>query len=105
MRNNGRDRELYTLFALSKYWDTALERVELVDTSAGTSESFAKRMQGFQLSKARCYNPNDERKIRAAIDLCPGGARAFEQLIRRIGTSHEQQSAGAEEGPLEGSRR
>ena len=66
-----------------------MERVELVDTSVG-AESIATRLQGFELSKARCYNPNDERKIRGAIGLCSGGASAFERLIRRIGASQLQ---------------
>ena len=94
-------RELYTLFALSKYWDRALERVQLVDTSIGGT-SVAARLQVFDLSKARCYNPNDERKIRAAIDACPGGASAFEELVRRIGYEHEaaEERASGVEGRM-----
>ena len=63
--------ELYTLFALSEVWEDALMRLEILDIS--TSGDIGAKLQAFELPYCHCYNPNDEYKIRSAIEQGPGG--------------------------------
>jgi hypothetical protein len=76
-------RELYTLFAMAEYWEDALNRVDIIDLA--TNGSIASKLEQFNLDDARCYNPNDLHKIRAAINAGPGGEERFTLLVRRIG--------------------
>jgi hypothetical protein len=48
-------RELYTLFAMSKYWDESMNRVEILDISE--KGDVAEKLANFELSDASCYNP------------------------------------------------
>jgi hypothetical protein len=44
----------------------------------------AEKIAAFTLDEARCYDPNEERRLRAAIAAAPGGAPVFESKIRAI---------------------
>jgi hypothetical protein len=81
-------RELYTLVAASKHLDIALSRVQVVNIAS--TGDIASRLQEFDLANARCYNPNDEQKIRLAIESIPGGSIAFTRLIHEIGSDLER---------------
>jgi rRNA maturation protein Nop10 len=87
-------RELFTVCALAKSLDEAVSRLQIVDTcpqgitaevSVTRRFSVADKLQKFRLEEARCYNPNDETKIRAAIERGPGGSPGFVKQIRDIG--------------------
>jgi hypothetical protein len=82
--------ELYTLFALSEYWEDALNRVQIIDLA--TNGSIADKLATFRLEDARCYNPNDQRKIREAIEAGPGGVKRFTELVRKIGADLAEES-------------
>ena len=84
--------ELYCLFAMSPDWDAAQERLVIENIATDESLLFTK-LKSFKLSNAHCFNPNDEIKIKKAIENGPGGQSAFESLIRDIGTKLEQHSA------------
>jgi hypothetical protein len=75
--------ELYTLFAFSDYWEDALNRVHIIDLAK--NGSIASKLQQFNLDDARCYNPNDQNKIRDAIETGPGGVERFTELVQKIG--------------------
>jgi hypothetical protein len=38
----------------------------------------------FELDMAHCFDPNEDRRLRAAISAAPGGAAAFEASIREL---------------------
>jgi hypothetical protein len=56
---------------MSELWEDALMRLEVVDISTGGD--IGTKLQKFDLVDAHCYNPNDEHKIREAIEQGPGG--------------------------------
>ena len=42
-------------------------------------------MQRFDVKNAHCYGPNGEYKLRQAIAAGPGGAEAFNRIMRKLG--------------------
>ena len=44
------------------------------------------RLRRFSLADAHCFDPNEERQLRAAIEAMPGGGEFFQATIRRLGT-------------------
>ena len=57
--------------------------------------TLSRKLQHFSLDNAHCYNPNDEHKIRAAIEASSHGRKGFEKLIHEIGTQMEKGRVGA----------
>jgi hypothetical protein len=51
---------------------------------SGSDPCLAEKIAAFTLDEARCYDPNEERRLRAAIAAAPGGAAVFESKIRGI---------------------
>jgi hypothetical protein len=57
-------------------------------TEAGLHPAAARvvmRLRRFSLADAHCFDPNEERQLRAAIDAMPGGGESFQATIRRLG--------------------
>jgi hypothetical protein len=54
-----------------------------VDGSDGTAELYS-NLKAFSLRDARCYDPNESRRLHAAIEAAPGGTQAFESAIRGL---------------------
>jgi hypothetical protein len=79
--------ELYTVFAFSE-GDPSLVITMLRDSDSGSPESadnqLRDRLANFSIADAHCFDPNEERKLRRAIDMAPGGTSAFQAMIRGL---------------------
>lgn len=43
-----------------------------------------RHLERFDLSQAHCTNPNEDKRLRAAIRTAPGGANAFQATIQGL---------------------
>eukprot|EP00935_MAST-01C_sp_MAST-1C-sp1_P002841 g2841.t1 len=86
--------ELYTLFALADNENDSFARLVVVDITTGGAH-ITTRLQDFDVKNAHCYSPNCEYKIRQAIEAGPGGAKAFNQIMRKLGDrlAHQKELA------------
>ena len=75
--------EVHMLFVASGGLKPVLE-VESIDGQSDSDLSLAEKIAAFELDGACCYDPNEERRLRAAIAAAPGGAPVFESKIRGI---------------------
>ena len=80
--------ELYTLFAFSED-PSLLIAVLHEDSGRAVGDGVAlrvmqQRLERFKLSDAHCFDPNEERQLRAAIHYAPGGALAFQATMRGL---------------------
>jgi hypothetical protein len=50
----------------------------------GDREEVRLRLESFDLAHAHCANPNEEKRLRAAIGAAPGGGSAFQATIRGL---------------------
>ena len=55
----------------------------------------ADKIAAFKLDEAHCYDPNEERRLRAAIAAAPGGAPIFESKIRGIADGLKKEQGAA----------
>ena len=94
-------RELYTLFALFENEQDSLARLLVVDITTGGPD-IATRLQRFDVKNAHCYGPNGEYKIRQAIEAGPGGAEAFNRIMRKLGDRLADQKELAHQDQTEG---
>jgi hypothetical protein len=53
-------------------------------SGTGAAPSLYSKLRSFQLCAAHCYDPNEDRRLRAAIAAAPGGTAAFERAIRGL---------------------
>jgi hypothetical protein len=87
--------ELYTAFAFSDC-NVALTiaMLELPDSNefsdGGRRDEVRRRLGRFDLSLAHCSNPNEEKRLRDAINAAPGGASAFEATIQGLAAQLQQ---------------
>jgi hypothetical protein len=51
-------------------------------------------LEAFSLARAHCSNPNEEKRLRTAINAAPGGTSAFEATIRGLAERLTEASAG-----------
>ena len=51
-------------------------------------------LKAFSLARAHCSNPNEEKRLRTAINAAPGGTSAFEATIRGLAERLTEASAG-----------
>ena len=75
--------ELFTLFCFMEP-DLAAERVVLAQPVAG-AQAYADavdRLEAFRLADARCYNPNEEARLREVIGAV--GEERFHSKLRQI---------------------
>ena len=72
------------MFALFENEQDSLARLLVVDITTGGPD-IATRLQRFDVQNAHCYGPNGEYKIRRAIEAGPGGAEAFNRIMRKLG--------------------
>jgi hypothetical protein len=85
--------ELYSifLFASAEVRSQPDVTVAILDRGGGTRTADEDRcfvsdgLKCFCLADAHCSDPNEERKLRTAIDAAPGGAAAFQAAIQRLG--------------------
>ena len=49
--------------------------------------SLSEQVACFKLDDARCYDPNEERRLRRGIAAAPGGAEQFQSKIRMLAAS------------------
>ena len=75
--------EVHMLFVCSGGAKPVLE-VESIDGQSDSDPSLAEKIATFAVDEARCYDPNEERRLRAAMAAAPGGAPVFESKIRGI---------------------
>ena len=89
--------ELYTLFAFAKAPSLMVavlrgrDEDEAADDGGGGSGGAAlrvmqRRLEHFSLADAHCFDPNEERQLRAAINAAPGGVPAFQATVRSLAT-------------------
>jgi len=89
--------ELYTLFAFAKAQSLMVAVLrgrgedEAADDGGGGSGGAAlrvmqRRLERFSLADAHCFDPNEERQLRAAINAAPGGVPAFQATVRSLAT-------------------
>ena len=62
----------------------------------------ATRLHSFDVKNAHCYGPNGEYKIRQAIEAGPGGAEAFNRIMRKLGERLAEQKEMAKQDEIEG---
>ena len=62
----------------------------------------ATRLHSFDVKNAHCYGPNGEYKIRQAIEAGPGGAEAFNRIMRKLGDRLVDQKELAHQDKSEG---
>jgi len=91
--------ELYTAFAFSgSTIALTVAMLESPDNGGQSSElrtrALASReaLAAFELSRAHCANPNEEKQLRDAIGAAPGGAGAFEATIRGLASQLQEGS-------------
>ena len=58
--------------------------------SEASSDEVRRRLERFDLSLAHCSNPNEEKRLRDAINAAPGGASAFEATIQGLAAQLQQ---------------
>ena len=68
--------ELHTLFTLSD-----APRIAILDAGGGDARA---DLGSFEVANARCFDPNEEQKIRRAIGATPGGLAEFERTVRLV---------------------
>jgi len=69
--------------------EVAVERLGIRQCYSGADVvTLPERLRAFDLRAARCYDPNEEAKLRSIIDAV--GASEFNDRIRRIGTLLER---------------
>jgi hypothetical protein len=76
--------EVHMLFVASGGAKPMLEVESIRGASSGSGPGLAEKIAAFALDEAHCYDPNEERRLRAAIAAAPGGAPVFESKIRGI---------------------
>jgi hypothetical protein len=52
----------------------------------GRRSRWQRRLERFSLADAHCFDPNEERQLRAAINAAPGGVPAFQATVRSLAT-------------------
>jgi len=72
--------ELFTLLAFSDI-GVVVDRLQLIPLATGQCEELAE----FKLSSARCFDPNEEAKLRAVIGSV--GIDVFEGRVRMLATA------------------
>ena len=71
--------ELYVLFALSENVDPKIQVADVVGAGAAHH-----KLSNFKFDDARCFDPNQQSHLRAAIASAPGGHSRFEEQVRSL---------------------
>ena len=94
--------ELYTMFAFAKapslmvavlrgrgedaWADEAADDGGSGGSGGAALRVMQRRLERFSLADAHCFDPNEERQLRAAINAAPGGVPAFQATVRSLAT-------------------
>jgi hypothetical protein len=65
--------------------DLLVTQQHVPDATHPAAARLVTRLRRFSLADAHCFDPNEERQLRTAIEAMPGGAKAFQATIRRLG--------------------
>mmetsp|Transcript_19567 Transcript_19567/g.34546 ORF Transcript_19567/g.34546 Transcript_19567/m.34546 type:complete len:699 (+) Transcript_19567:22-2118(+) len=86
--------ELLVLFAFTGEQET-MNRVDFiaVEDEDGSEEAIINDMKTFDVLDAKCYDPNEERKLRRVIDKI--GVEKFNARIRNLGSAVEEKQKKA----------
>jgi hypothetical protein len=71
--------------AVAAVEDLLVTQQHVMDATHPAAARLVTRLRRFSLADAHCFDPNEERQLRATIDAMPGGAKAFQATIRRLG--------------------
>ena len=55
-------------------------KVDVLGSATQLTEALGK----FEFSEAQCYDPNEERRMRRAIEAAPGGGAEFQKKVRGL---------------------
>ena len=58
----------------------------VLDATHPAAARLVTRLRRFSLADAHCFDPNEERQLRAAINAAPGGVPAFQATVRSLAT-------------------